>query len=145
MALIEFTIDETVAVVTLNSDDNRFNPDFLRDFLNVLDRVEKDTNAKTMVITSSHEKIFSNGIDLEWLIPVIQNNDIQTAKHFFYTLNELLKRLVSYPLITVGAINGHAFAGGAILACGFDFRFMQTAAAFSAFRKSTSESLFCPA
>ncbi len=126
MSLVEYSIDESVAIVTLNDGENRFNPDFLAAFLNALDEIEQDTEALTLVVTSSHEKIFSNGIDLEWLVPVIQKNDIDTAKAYFYQLNTLFKRIVTYPLLTVAAISGHAFAGGAIISCGFDFRFMRS-------------------
>jgi len=126
MSLVEYNVDETVAVVTLNDGENRFNPDFLSAFLDTLDQVENDTEAATLVVTSAHEKIFSNGIDLEWVIPVIQQNDIVTAKAFFYQLNALFKRIVTYPLLTVAAISGHAFAGGAIMSCAFDFRFMRS-------------------
>jgi len=126
MSLVEYNVDETVAVVTLNDGENRFNPDFLSAFLETLDQVENDTEASTLVVTSAHEKIFSNGIDLEWVIPVIQQNDIDTAKAFFYQLNVLFKRIVTYPLLTVAAISGHAFAGGAIMSCAFDFRFMRS-------------------
>ena len=126
MALVEFTVDGNVAVVNLNSGENRFNPDFLGACLDVLDTVENETDARTLVVKSSHEKIFSNGIDLEWLAPIIQKEDIDTAKDFFYQMNRLFKRLVTYPMITIAAITGHAFAGGAVLCCAFDFRFMRS-------------------
>ena len=126
MPLVEYSLDENVAVVTLNDGENRFNPNFLSAFLGVLDEIENETEALALVVTSAHEKIFSNGIDLEWLIPVIQDNDLDTAKAYFYQLNVLFKRLVTYPLLTIAAISGHAFAGGAILCCAFDFRFMRS-------------------
>ena len=126
MANIDYTLDETVAVVALNDGENRFNPDFLNGFLNVLDEIEHKTEARTLVVHSTHEKIFSNGIDLEWLVPIIQRGDIPAAKDFFFLLNKLLLRLVTYPAITIAAITGHAFAGGAIMACTFDFRLMRS-------------------
>ena len=133
MALIDYNVDEHVAVVTLNSGENQFNPTFLDGFLAVLDEIESKTEATTIVVTSSHEKIFSNGIDLAWLVPVIQNGDVQGAKVFFCLLNRLFKRIVTYPLVTVAAISGHAFAGGAILCCAFDFRFMRSDRGFFCF------------
>ena len=126
MALVDYTVDQHVVLVSLNSGENRFNPQFLSSFLNVLDDIESNTTATTMVVCSAHEKIFSNGIDLEWLVPVLQKGDIGAAKGFFYQLNQTFKRLVTYPLVTVAAISGHAFAGGAIISCAFDFRFMRS-------------------
>ena len=133
MGAFEYTVDDTVAIITMNSDENRFNPTFLKGFLKVLDQVERESRVKTVVIRSAHEKIFSNGIDLEWLVPVIQKNDLKTAKKFFYQLNEVFKRLLTYPMITIAAINGHAFAGGAIISCAFDFRFMRSDRGFFCF------------
>lgn len=133
MSAIEYGVHENVALITMKSGENRFNPSFLEEFLKVLDRVEKKTDANTLVVTSAHEKIFSNGIDLEWLVPVIQGNDIKTAKAFFYLLNKVFKRLLTYPMLTIAAINGHAFAGGAILCCAFDFRFMRSDRGFFCF------------
>ncbi len=126
MADIDYMLDEHVAVVTLNSGENQFNPTFLHSFLSVLDAIENQTGATSLVLTSSHEKIFSNGIDLAWLVPIIQKGDVEGAKSFFYLLNRLFKRIVTYPLLTVAAISGHAFAGGAILCCAVDFRFMRS-------------------
>jgi len=133
MTVVEWTLDEKVAVVTLNDGENRFNPDFLEGFLGVLDQIETKTDANALVVTSSHEKIFSNGIDLDWLAPHIQKGDLETAKTFFYTMNSLFRRLLLYPMPTVCAISGHAFAGGAIMSCAFDFRFMRSDRGFFCF------------
>jgi len=126
MALVEYALDEKVAIVTLNNGENRFNPDFIRAYLDVMDKIENETQALTMLVRSSHDKIFTNGLDLDWLLPVIQKKDVKAAKDFFYSLNVLYKRTLMSPMLTVAAINGHAFAGGAIYSCAFDFRFMRS-------------------
>jgi Delta3-Delta2-enoyl-CoA isomerase len=133
MPLIEYSIENRVAVAMLNAGENRFNPPFLQAFLSVLDEMEEKTDANALVVTSSHEKIFSNGIDLEWLLPFIQKGDGETAKGFFYLMNRLFKRLLLYPMPTIAAISGHAFAGGAIMTCAFDFRFMRSDRGFFCF------------
>jgi enoyl-CoA hydratase/carnithine racemase len=133
MTLVKYAVNAHVATITLNDGENRFNPDFINAYLGVLDEIERTTDATTLVVTSAHEKIFSNGIDLEWLVPVIQNNDIPLAKDYFYLLNRMFKRIVTYPLVTVAAISGHAFAGGAIMCCAFDFRFMRSDRGFFCF------------
>lgn len=126
MSLVEYQVDDHVAIMALNNGENRFNPAFLDALLGVLDEIEQDTEATTLVVRSTHEKIFSNGIDLEWLLQLMLKSDMAQAKGFFYHLNRLFKRWLTYPLITVAAIGGHAFAGGAIFSCAFDFRFMRS-------------------
>lgn len=126
MAVVDFQVDDHVALVSLNDGENRLNPPFLEAFLKAMDRIENETEATTMVVRSSHEKIFSNGIDLEWLAPAIQQKDAAVVKGFFYQLNSVFRRLATCPLITIAAINGHAFGGGAILCSVFDFRYMRS-------------------
>lgn len=133
MAIIEYELDQGVAILFMNDGENRFNLNFLNAFLKVLDGIEQDTDAHALVVTASHEKIFSNGIDLDWLLPILQKQDTKTAALFFHTLNRLFKRLLLYPMVTVAAISGHAFAGGAILSCAFDFRFMRSDRGFFCF------------
>jgi len=133
MALVEYTMDEHVAVISMNNGDNRLNPQFLEAFHDVLNTVEKQTDARTLIVRSSHDKIFSNGLDLDWLSPVIARGDQEAVKDFFVLLNRLFKRILLYPAVTIAALTGHAFAGGAILACAFDFRFMRSDRGFFCF------------
>ena len=134
MNRVTWTVDENdVAVITLNDGENRFNPPFLASFLDALDAVEGDTGAKALVVTSAHEKIFSNGIDLDWLAPLIQAGKTEEAQAFFEQMMALFRRILLYPMPTIAAVSGHAFAGGAILCCAFDFRFMRSDRGFFCF------------
>ena len=130
---VEIKLEDNVAIVTLDEGENRLNLDFLTKFLEALDHVEKHTNANVLVVRSAHEKIFSNGIDLEWLMPILQKKDQVTAKKFIETMMALFRRIALYPMITIAAITGHAFAGGAIMCCYFDFRFMRSDRGFICF------------
>jgi enoyl-CoA hydratase/carnithine racemase len=47
------------------------------------------------------------------------------ATGFLDDVHRLLGRILTFPAITVAAINGHAFAGGAMLATAHDFRVMR--------------------
>lgn len=143
MALVDFEVDGHVAVVTMNGGENWFNPPFMAAFQGVLDTIEADTTATALVVTSAHEKIFSNGIDLAWLEPRVAS-DLPAAKRLFYQLNRMLKRVLNYPLVTIAAMNGHAFAGGAIFSCAFDYRFMRSDRGFFCLPAVDREFAFLP-
>ena len=123
MGMYEYTLDKQVALLTMHA--SKFNMNSVTEFLSVLNEIEEDTDAGALVVTSSHDKIWSTGLDLEWLLPLVKRGERSVADAFASKLNELLRKMLFYPMITVAAITGHAYAGGAVLACCFDFRFMR--------------------
>lgn len=130
---VDVKMEDHVAVVTLNEGENRFNTDFIAKVMKALDTVEKETEAKTLVVTGAHDKIFSNGIDLDWVMPFMEKGNTDTFKQFIKDMMEMNKRILLFPMPTIAAISGHAFAGGAIMACYFDFRFMRSDRGFFCF------------
>ncbi|KAN0120970.1 ClpP/crotonase-like domain containing protein [Russula decolorans] len=83
-------------------------------------RAKQDKNAGTaaLVIVGrlDQEKFFSNGFDYPSII--------SDPGWFQATFDPLLLHLLTFPIPTVAAINGHCFAAGAILALACDYRIM---------------------
>jgi enoyl-CoA hydratase/carnithine racemase len=125
MAVIEWKKNETVAVVGMVNGENRFNPVFIKDFLQVFDEIEKDKAVTSVVIVSTDVKSWSQGIDLIWMQGRLAEQDLQAIRGFLYGLNDIFKRILLFPMPVICAINGHAVAGGAILSLACDFRFMR--------------------
>jgi enoyl-CoA hydratase/carnithine racemase len=94
--------------------------------LGILDEIEHHTEAKVLVVKSSHEKIWCNGIDLDWLVPAVEKGGPELGNKFLAEMYGFMKRVLTYPMLTVAAITGHAFAGGAFLSFAHDFRFMRS-------------------
>jgi enoyl-CoA hydratase/carnithine racemase len=112
-------------------------------FEGLLEEIEQQTKATVLLVKSAHEKIWSNGIDLEWLRAEV-GRDPEAGARFPARLMQFLRRLLTYPLITIAAINGHAFAGGAIMACAFDFRFMRSDRGYFCFPEVDIQIPFMP-
>lgn len=112
-----------VQVLTLtNGDkDNTFNPDVLADWNRHLDRIEANHDNSALLITSDHPKTFCNGIDLPWLL----TQEPEGFKAFVENLENLFLRMAVLNIPVIGAINGNCYAGGAILASAFDWRYMR--------------------
>jgi len=72
---------------------------------------------RPVVITGS-ERIFSAGVDLFRIV----NEDEEYLNAFFPLLLDLFAKLFDYPRPLVAAINGHAIAGGCVIACACDYR-----------------------
>lgn len=125
MADVDYELDEHVAIMSMNSGENRFNFPFFEAINTVLDEIEQNTEVKVLVTRSSDPKIWCNGIDLDWLLPV-QKQEPEIGRRFSAEMFGLMRRVLAYPMLTVAAITGHAFAGGAFLSFAHDFRFMRS-------------------
>jgi enoyl-CoA hydratase len=93
---------------------NAFDVEF---FDGLHDALEAARSAKAVVLTAKGG-IFSAGVDL----PKILSGDRRYLDRFLRHLSDGLAELFTYPKPLVAAINGHAIAGGAIIACGADYR-----------------------
>ena len=119
--MIDLQRDGSVFVLTMQTGENRFNRQFVDRMNAALDSVEASSGPAALVTVGEQEKFYSNGLDLDWL-----GGDGQSeAPHFVEAVVALLARVAGLGVPTVAAINGHAFAAGAMLALAHDFRVMR--------------------
>jgi len=108
-----------VYVLHWHDNENRFNRTSLDALNAALDEVEK-VDGPCALVTTGEGKYYSNGLDLDWIMSAGD-----AANGFVQEVHEVFGRMLTFPAITVAAINGHAFAGGAMLAMAHDFRVMR--------------------
>ena len=77
------------------------------------------SDAKAMVLTGQG-KIFGAGVDLPQLI----EGGVAYVRRLLPALDELLETLFFCPKPVIAAINGHAIAGGCVMACCADRRLL---------------------
>jgi len=105
-----------VFVMTMKGGENRFNPTFYRDFHQAMDYVERSEGASALV-TTGLDKFYSNGLDITYL-----TEHPQETEEFLRGYQNVLKRMLCFPMVTVAALNGHAYAGGCLFAWAHDIR-----------------------
>jgi Delta3-Delta2-enoyl-CoA isomerase len=118
--MIELEQRGDVRVLHMRNDENRFNWDSIRALHAALDEVEA-VEGPVALVTTGEGKFFSNGLDLDWLMAGSQE---ETAG-FIPEVHRLLGRVLGFPAVTVAAVNGHAFAGGGMLAVAHDYVVMR--------------------
>jgi Delta3-Delta2-enoyl-CoA isomerase len=111
--------DGDVWIINLGEDENRFHPDWIAQVKGFVDQVAAEPAPRALVTTASG-KFFTNGLDLDWLG---QNTD--QVDDYVASVHELLARYLAAPMVTVAAIQGHAFAAGAMLTLAHDWRVMR--------------------
>lgn len=110
--------DGDVFVLDLGDGENRFNGDSLDQIERHLQTVEEA--APCALVTTATGKIWSNGLDLEWMA-----SEGERVGAFVARVHELFARVLEMGVITVAAVQGHAFAAGAMLALAHDERVMR--------------------
>ncbi len=110
---------DDVFVLDLGDGENRFHPDWIASVNAALDEVEKAEGPRALV-TAATGKFYSNGLDLEWLLAHADQH-----RDYVVSVHELFARVLSLPVITVAALQGHTFAAGAMFSLAHDFRVMR--------------------
>ncbi len=123
MNYLDLKKEGKVFVLTLINGDNgnTFSNDVLNDYNAVIDEIENTTENASLIITSDHPKTWSNGINLEWMMKLPQNELLE----FVSNLKRTILRMTLLNLPTIGCLTGNVYAAGAIMASGLDFRLMR--------------------
>ena len=119
---MEVNIDGTCVIIRMTQGENRINPKFVEDFNKALDHAIRydgsqvincqfkytvhfylhSYEAATCLVTISDGKYYCNGLDLE----MIATMSFSEVLLFLSDVQRLLARLLTFPLVTVAAING---------------------------------------
>ena len=120
----ELIRQDAVFLLQFDSEENRFSGSLLEQIDRTLSAVEELALGAhpepVALVTTGTGKFFSNGLDLDWLMA---NKD--KAASNVAQVHSVFARMLRLPCVSVAAINGHAFAGGAMLALSHDFRIMR--------------------
>lgn len=111
--MIELEHHGDVLVLRMDEGENRFNRTSIDALHGALDQVEA-TEGPCALVTTGTGKFFSNGLDLDWLGAGVG------TEGFLDDVHRLFGRVLALDVCTVAAVNGHAFAGGAMLASAHD-------------------------
>jgi enoyl-CoA hydratase len=122
----EITVERDVAVVRMRSNAvNKMNPQFFDDLQRGFDRLDAEHPDRPVVLTGDG-KTFSAGLDFDATFPVFQRGNLDEIRAWFTSFRGAIQRAFYFPRPLVAAVNGHALAGGLILALCADFRFAAT-------------------
>ena len=110
--MIKLDKKDSIYLLTMDADENRWNTNFVREFSKVLDEIENDEGPGALVTSSNNPKFFSNGLDLEWAQDPDSHPDGGDRKVFGEEFMYLMGRVITLPIPTICAINGHAFGAG---------------------------------
>jgi enoyl-CoA hydratase/carnithine racemase len=122
--MINLDRDGDVFVLTMDMGENRWNTNFVRAFDEQLEEALASKGPAALVTSSSNAKFFSNGLDLDWRR---QEGDGEGGDKSVFgdEFFSLMSKLITFPMPTLCAINGHGFGAGFMMALSHDVRMMR--------------------
>lgn len=120
MEHVKLDVTDNIATLTLSRGKvNALNQPLLEELAAALDRLADAPDVRALILTGAG-KFFSFGFD----IPGFLNYSREEFGRFAEKFSRLCRGLFLYPKPVVAALNGHAVAGGCVLALPCDHRVM---------------------
>ena len=124
--MINLEKHEEIFVLTMDAGENRWNTTFVRELSKALDEVEASEGPAALITTSSSEKFYSNGLDLAWVQAPDEHPEAGDRQVFGDEFMKFMSRMITFPVPTIAAVNGHAFGAGFMSALCHDVRIMRS-------------------
>jgi enoyl-CoA hydratase/carnithine racemase len=128
---------EDVFTLNLGDDENRFTSDWLDAVEMALDTVA--SSASAVLITTGGGKFYSNGLDVTEITDTAERREAYVVR-----VHSLLARILTLPVPTIAALNGHTFGAGAMFALAHDYRIMNQDKGFFCFPEVDIKIPFTP-
>lgn len=133
MEYVQLSIDDGIATVAINRPKvNAINERVVSELRDVFRELALDTRVKAVILTG-RGSFFSFGFD----IPGFMDYHKEAFHRFIISFSELVQRIFVFPKPVIAALNGHAVAGGCVLAIACDMRVMVTGKAKIALNELT--------
>ncbi|MDR8394164.1 enoyl-CoA hydratase/isomerase family protein [Aliifodinibius sp. S!AR15-10] len=107
---------------------NAINFKVMEQLEDLLDRLEKDNEIRTFILTSAGNEVFISGGDLKEFHGI---KSAREAKLMARRMGSILKRIEKLPCWTIASINGSTYGGGWEIMLAFDFRIASQNATFN--------------
>lgn len=127
MGFVDYEVKGAVGIVTINRPKalNALNSEVLNDLEAVFDGIDQET-VRCVVLTGAGEKSFVAGADIGEMSTLTKAE----GEAFGKKGNDVFRKIETFPLPVIAAINGFALGGGNELAMSCDFRICSENAVF---------------
>lgn len=119
MRWLRIARDDGLARITMDRGRNHaLDPELVAELRKSFQDLHDDESARAVILTGSGDRFFSNGFDVAALLQLSRPE----LSRFYEEFIALCAELYLFPRPLVAAINGHAIAGGLILALTADYQ-----------------------
>lgn len=127
MGFVDYEVKGQVGIITINRPKalNALNSEVLDDLNAVIDEVDQET-VRVLVLTGAGDKSFVAGADIGEMSTLTKAE----GEAFGKKGNDIFRKIETFPLPVIAAVNGFALGGGNELAMSCDFRICSDNAVF---------------